>query len=239
MLPLSLFSTSCDLCLVPHCVTGHTCFIQLSITDWHTIRARLTHRPTLVMSFPSHWSKSQSHPGPLSQLISFFFWTLPCRWHCFFYLHTLERNKKGHQVDLTSHYCVLSHSRQSRQTLLSVSVHRLIERSSEKEPACTSTSHYAHVRTWVVSLLVKNNRGMTLLVCFCRAVKCIGAGGNKAAAGWSEERGKSTSRAWLHMLSRAGSVQVWDWQPAEDTSSVSEIRPSHGHICALFMSQFV
>lgn len=43
------------------------------------LRVHLTRWPTLVMSFPSHWSKSQSHSSPeFSLLIYFFFPLSPC-----------------------------------------------------------------------------------------------------------------------------------------------------------------
>ena len=41
-----------------------SCQLRHRITDWHAIRVRLTRWPALVMSFPSHWSKSQSHSSP-------------------------------------------------------------------------------------------------------------------------------------------------------------------------------
>lgn len=49
-----------------------SCQLQHRITDWHAIRVRLTHWSTLVMSFPSHWSKSQSHSSPEFSLLIFF-----------------------------------------------------------------------------------------------------------------------------------------------------------------------
>lgn len=59
-------------------VTPVCCSCQLlhRVTDWHTIKVHLTHCPTLIMSFPSHWSKSQSHSSPNCSQLTFHFSTL-------------------------------------------------------------------------------------------------------------------------------------------------------------------
>lgn len=40
-----------------------SCQLLYRVTDGHAITVRLAHCPTLVNSFLSHWSKSQSHSG--------------------------------------------------------------------------------------------------------------------------------------------------------------------------------
>lgn len=65
------------LCLtVPSCHWAHLLHPAVNygggLQTGMQLRVHLTHWPTLVMSFPSHWSKSQSHTSPeFSQLIYF------------------------------------------------------------------------------------------------------------------------------------------------------------------------
>lgn len=81
---LSVFPSSRPLAasLVPSCVpfsfvclvvarstpASSSCQLWSRITEWHAIRARLLHRPALLMSFPRHWSKSQSHSSQSSPI---------------------------------------------------------------------------------------------------------------------------------------------------------------------------
>lgn len=66
--PLFLFHTvpSCHWAHLLHPAVNYGAGLQTGMQ----LRVHLTHWPTLVMSFPSHWSKSQSHSSPeFSQLI--------------------------------------------------------------------------------------------------------------------------------------------------------------------------
>lgn len=46
---------------LPRTPASSSCQLLCPITNWHAIRIRLPRRPTSVMSFRSHWWKSQSH----------------------------------------------------------------------------------------------------------------------------------------------------------------------------------
>lgn len=86
----------------------------------------------------------------------------------------------------------------------------------KKGAVCTSTSHYASVRTWVVGFLA-NNRGMTLLVCFPLDVKCTEAGGKWVAGGGGVKmRVKEQAEHGRTQCSKPPGTGLCDWQPAVD-----------------------
>lgn len=77
MIPCPHIPSFLCLCLtVPSCHWAHLLHPAVNygggLQTGMQLRVHLTHWPTLVMSFPSHWSKSQSHSSPeFSQLIYF------------------------------------------------------------------------------------------------------------------------------------------------------------------------
>lgn len=80
--PPSFHSFSVFLCNVTVSLgTPASCSCQLlhRVTDRHAITVRLAHCPTLVNSFLSHWSKSQSHSGPSFPIPFSIFSTLSIR----------------------------------------------------------------------------------------------------------------------------------------------------------------
>lgn len=97
----------------------------------------------------------------------------------------------------------------------------------KKGAVCTSTSHYASVRTWVVGFLA-NNRGMTLLVCFPLDVKCTEAGGKWVAGGGGVKmRVKEQAEHGRTQCSKPPGTDLCDWQPAVDGNPPSHTLLSH------------